>query len=130
MPKSNKLLSTDHSHSHSFLLIFISFYYFSYSGPKTPTKTAKSTPKWPLGSLWGCFLAPLGVLFGTSGAAFWHPGRGKYIHMRMHRFLVPILDRFGSPKASQNDPCWHAFSNQNRSQNDVQKRYPKYNKIS
>ena len=125
MPKSNKLLSIDHSHSHSnflfLLIVFIHFHiiflFFFFWSKNTP----RDGQKHPQVASW----EPLGMLFGTSGAAFWHPGGGKHTHMHMHRFLVPILDRSGSPKASQNDPCWHSFSIQNPSQNDVPKRYPK-----
>ena len=89
MPKSNKLLSIDHSHSHSNLLfllvvfinfhvIFLFFFFWSKNTPRDGQKHPQVASWEPLGS----FLAPLGVLFDTPGGpntptctctAFWYP---------------------------------------------------------
>ena len=132
MPKSNKLLSTDHSHSHSnflfLLIVFIHFHIIFFIFFICSQNPPRDGQKHPQVTSW----EPLGLLFGTPGGAFWHlwgcflAPRGGQTHPHAHALLfAPILRRFGSPKASQKDPFWHPFSIQNPSQNDVQKRYRK-----
>ena len=106
MPKSNKLLSTDHSHSHSnslfLLIVFIHFhiilFFFLFWSKNTP----RNGQKHPQVASW----EPLGVLFGTSGGAFWHlwgcflAPRGGQTHPHAHAPLFGThFGPFGLPKS-------------------------------